>query len=178
MGYGWSHFVSIVLVKWSVYKVITCRRVSSLHHEWVAPAVGSWWHDCDWTRHRESRSKQSLVFWPPAQCRAGPHTHTHAHTHTHTHIPYCIQRSMYTHMCTQSSTTTETLPFHSHTCTLTLGVTHLCTLPHKFSLYLSWHIHTYTADTLMHSVAVDCWFGWVSCKSGRTLPCFCKAHDI
>lgn len=85
----WSHFVSTVLLKWSVYKVITCRRVSSLRHEWVAPAVGSWWHDCDWTRQRESRSKQSLVFWPPAQQRAGPHTHTHTrctvYRHAHAH---------------------------------------------------------------------------------------------
>lgn len=38
---GWSHFAGTVPVKWSVYKVRTCRRVSSLHHEWVAAAVGS-----------------------------------------------------------------------------------------------------------------------------------------
>lgn len=138
MGHGWSHFVNIVLVKWSVYKVITCRRVSSLHHEWVAHAVGSRWHDCDWTRHRESRSKQSLVFWPPAQCRAGPHTHS----------LHSTQTSKYTHASTESCTNTKThassLPFHSYMYTRTWCHTYMHSTSQIQSISLLTHSHMYS----------------------------------
>lgn len=60
------------------------------------------WHDCDWTRHQESRSKQSLVFWPPAQCRAGPHTHTQMQsTRSHTFL----HSSSLTNTCTHAGWT-------------------------------------------------------------------------
>jgi len=135
LGWGWSHFVNIVLVKWSVYKVITCRRVSSLHYEWVAPAVGSQWHDCDWTRHRESRSKQSLVFWPPAQCRPGPHTHS----------LYGTQTSKYTRACAQSCTNTET---HAYS-TFSLSHIYAHTWCHTF-MHSSSQIQTLSVLTHSH----------------------------
>lgn len=166
MGYGWSHFVSIVLVKWSVYKVITCRRVSSLHYEWVAPAVGSKWHDCDWTRHRESRSKQSLVFWPPAQCRAGPHTQNHKIQYTckFVHSPAVTLKHMHTlYLFTLTHV-------YSHL------VSHSCTLSHKICLSFLTHSHRYSKHT---NALTDCRAGVsnsISMRATSTLRLMSKDH--
>lgn len=137
----------------------------SWHHEWVAPAVGSQWHDCDWTRHRESRSKQSLVFWPPAQSGVGPHTHTHIHTIQYT--DNFIQARM---SCTLTETHASFLPFHLHTCILICWCqTSLPTTPDTFT-----HVQL-TCTRGLWSVLMD---EWDATSVGHyTVLCFNK-HNI
>lgn len=66
----------------------------------------------------------------------------------------------------------------SHVYTHTLCHIYALCLPNSVSL--SWHIRTCTANTLMHLVTVECWFGWISCPSERHCPHFaeCNIHYL